>query len=206
MKRRKILSAFILLFASLLLMVGLSSCAPDPPTEADALRGQWAVYEFVSATEETSGEAGNGEPGTQETKQLIAIIDIHYTKPGYWFLGSTGEKADLGTIEGLYDIGAPAQLEDGQGFYIKSDRVQKEDGWFAVSLPALPDKENGGMEIRYRFTEKERNTMEAEVYQDGTTGYSETDENTEPRKCVMERLIDYEIEILPISEAVNFSI
>ena len=187
-------------------MVGLSSCAPDPPTDADALRGQWAVYEFVSAAEEASGEAGNAEPVTQETKQLIAIIDIQHTKPGHWFFGNTGEKADLGTIEELYDIGAPAQLNDRQGFYIKSDRAQKEDGWFVVSLPALSDEKIEGMEIRYRFTDKERNTMEAEVYQDGTTGYSETDENTEPRKCVMERLIDYEIEILPISEAVNFSI
>lgn len=208
MKRRKTVSIFIQLLAAFLLIAGLSSCKdPGSSTLAEeALRGQWAVYEFVSATEEeTSGEEGNAELGTQETKQLTAIIDIHYTKPGYWFFGSTGEKADLGTIEGLYDIGAPAQLEDGQGYYIKSDRVQKEDGWFAVSFPALPDEEIGGMEIRYRFTDKERNTMEAEVYQEETAGGSEAEENTEPIKCVMERLIDCEIEILPISEAVNFS-
>lgn len=62
-------------------------------------------------------------------------------------------------------------------------------------------RNSGGMEIRYRFTDKERNTMEAEVYQEGIAGDSEAEENTEPRKCVMERLIDHEIEILPISEA-----
>lgn len=147
MKRRKTVSIFIQLFAAFLLIAGLSSCKdPGSSTLAEeALRGQWAVYEFVSATEEeTSGEEGNAELGTQETKQLTAIIDIQHTKPGYWFFGNAGEKADLGTIEELYDIGEPAQLFDRQGFYIKSDRAQKEDGWFVVSLPALSDEKFGG--------------------------------------------------------------
>ena len=77
MKRRKNGTALILLFVSLLLLVGLTSCAPDPPTDADALRGQWAVYANVD------------DPDTPEKEEEFdgVIIDIQYTVPGYWCFG-----------------------------------------------------------------------------------------------------------------------
>ena len=187
MKRRKTVSALILLLVAILMLTGLSSCKdpePEPLTDEEALRGQWAMYvvEEPDTGNQTGTETEAAAPSTQEKEKFTGfIIDIQYTLPGYWF-------------RGYYEIDEPASEDDSkpvnpeeiteltEGFFIKSDRTQQEDGWFVVSLPALSDEKIEGMEIRYRFTDKERNTMEAEVYQDGTTGYSETDENTE-RDC-----------------------
>ena len=201
MKKRKTVSALILLLAAILMITGLSSCKdpePDPLTDEEALRGQWAVYELVEEPDtgdQTGTETEAIVPGTQEKERFAeAIIDIQYTKPGYWFMGYVESKTDPENIKVLYDIGAPAQLDiTGQGFYIESKRTQEEDGWFVVSLPALPEGEIGEMKIRYKFADEERNTMEAEVI---------FPENEGSLKCIMRRL-NHVIEILPLSEAEN---
>ena len=70
MKRRKNGTALILLFAALLLLVGLTSCAPDPPTDADALRGQWAVYFDDPDTPEKEEEFD-----AQQVKAILNLLD-----------------------------------------------------------------------------------------------------------------------------------
>ena len=195
MKRRKTVSALILLLAAILMLTGLSSCKdpePEPLTDEEALRGQWAVYELVEEPDtgnQTGTETEAIAPGTQEKEEFTGfIIDIQYTKPGYWFYGQarSGE-TDPENIEVFYDVGDNPESAAGKdmdvGFYISSDRTQEEDGWFTVSASPLED----GIKIRYRFTDEERNTMEAEV---GSL------------KCIMRRL-NHVIEILPLSEAEN---
>ena len=178
MKRRKTVSVLILLLVAILMLTGLSSCKdpePEPLTDEEALRGQWAVYylEEPGTEEQTSGEPGSADTGTQE-KEIFAgnIIDIQYTKPGYWFYGQarSGE-TDPENIEVFYDVGDNPESAAGKdmdvGFYISSDRTQEEDGWFTVSASPLED----GIKIRYRFTDEERNTMEAEVSDAGDDTY-----------------------------------
>ena len=214
MKRRKTVSALILLLAALLMLTGLSSCKdpePEPLTDEEALRGQWAVY-VVSP--DTGAKTGTGTgaivPGTQEKEEFAGfIIDIQYTKPGYWFFGleMSGE-TDPENIEVFYDVGDNPETASGAdgknvGFYISSNRTQEEDGWFVVSASYRGD----GTKIRYRFTDEERNTMEAEVYDekpepDSEAENSETEENTDTDNYIMRRL-NHVIEILPLSEAEN---
>ena len=74
------------------------------------------------------------------------LIDIQHTLPEYWIIVYTTE-------EHVY------------GGAVKSDRTETEDGWFVISWdPSDPDT----MIIKYRFTDEERNTLEAEVSMDET--------------------------------------
>ena len=186
MKRRKNGTALIMLFAALLLMVGLSSCTPDPPTDADALRGQWAVYLNVEDSE------------TQEMKEEFNgyIIDIQYTWPGYWFFGhgtSDSSKSDP-TAPDTEPLDPYKIDEVTQGYFIKSNRTQsKEDGSFTVSSSV------SGVNVEYKFIDADRNTMEAKVKFIDETGsgdgsQSEGTENSEV-VVIMKRLIDHEIKI-----------
>ena len=179
MKRRKNGTALILLFAALLLMVGLSSCAPDPPTDADALRGQWAVYSNVE------------DPVTQEMKEESDgfIIDIQYTVPGYWcwgFVTSDSKPFDPYEIDEVTAV-----------YFIKSNRTQSnEDGSFTISYTVGSET----LIVEYRFIDAERNTMEAKVTHIDESGsedgsQSEGTENSEPDVVIMKKLIDHEIKI-----------
>ncbi len=179
MKRRKNGTALILLFAALLLMVGLSSCAPDPPTDADALRGQWAVYSNVE------------DPVTQEMKEESDgfIIDIQYTVPGYWcwgFVTSDSKPFDPYEIDEVTAV-----------YFIKSNRTQSnEDGSFTISYTVGSET----LIVEYRFIDAERNTMEAKmthIYESGSEDGSQSEgtENSEPDVVIMKRIIDHEIKI-----------
>ncbi len=191
MKRRKTVSALILLLAVLLMIAGLSSCKdpePEPLTDEEALRGQWAVY--VSEESDTGTETETADPETQQTEMFSGfIIDIQYTLPGYWFFGY----APVGTPD---DESMPSTLEEitelTEGHFTKSNRVHEEDGWFVISRPT--DNPDGTKtKIRYRFTDEERNTMEAEVYDEKPesappAGNPDTEENTDTDKYIMRRL------------------
>ena len=133
------------------------------PTDKELLEGQWAVY-----YQSPSDSSGDFQP------YEYLLIDIQHTLSEYWIIVYTDEDP---VIE------AP----------VKSDRTETEDGWFVVSLPALPEGEIGEMKIRYKFADEERNTMEAEVI---------FPENEGSLKCIMRRL-NHVIEILPLSEAEN---
>ena len=129
MKRRKNGTALILLFASLLLLVGLTSCAPDPPTDAEALRGQWAVYFNVE------------DPVTQEMKEEFGdvIIDIQYTVPGYWCFGFvTSDSSSTAPDSEPLD---PYEIDEATAaYFIKSNRTQSnEDGSFTISSTGESD-------------------------------------------------------------------
>ena len=196
MKRRKTAPALILLLAAILILTGLSSCKdpePEPLTDAEALRGQWAVYslEEPGTEEQTSGEPGSADTGTQE-KEIFAeiIIDIQYTLPGYWFAGfyidENASENDPKPVD-------PEEITElTEGYFIKSDRTQNQDGWFVISMPT--DNPDGPKtKIRYRFTDEERNTMEAEVYEEKPeptppAENPDTEENTDTGKCIMRRL------------------
>ncbi len=184
MKRRKNGTALIMLFAALLLMVGLSSCAPDPPTDADALRGQWAVYD--------------DDPDTLEKEEefVDVIIDIQYTVPGYWCFGFvTSDSSSTDSDSKPLD---PYEIDEATAaYFIKSNRTQsKEDGSFAISFTV----ESETLIVEYRFIDAERNTMEAKVKFIDETGsgdvsQSEGTENSEPDVVIMKKLIDHEIKI-----------
>ena len=97
MKRRKTASALILLLAAILMLTGLSSCKdpePAPLTDEEALRGQWAVY--------ISEESKEGNQTDTETEVFAGIIDIQYTKPGYWLLCIVYDAEGPETIDKIY--------------------------------------------------------------------------------------------------------
>ena len=186
MKRRKNGTALILLFAALLLMVGLSSCAHDPPTDADALRGQWAVYSNVE------------DPVTQEMKEEFdgLIIDIQYTVPGYWCWGFV--TSDSSSTDPDPEPLDPYEIDEvTAAYFIKSNRTQSnEDGSFTISYTVDSDT----LIVEYRFIDAERNTMEAKVTHIDESGsedgsQSEGTENSEPDVVIMKKLIDHEIKI-----------
>ena len=185
MKRRKNGTALILLFAALLLMmVGLISCAPDPPTDADALRGQWAVYVNVD------------DPDTPEKEEefVDAIIDIQYTMPGYWCLGFV--TSDSSSTDPDSEPLDPYEIDEVTArYFIKSNRTQSnEDGSFTISSTV----ESETFSVEYRFIDAERNTMEAKVKfidetESGDSSQSEGTENSDV--VIMKKLIDHEIKI-----------
>lgn len=184
MKRRKNGTALILLFAALLLMVGLSSCAPDPPTDAEALRGQWAVYFDDPDTPEKEEEFGD------------VIIDIQYTVPGYWCFGFV--TSDSSSTDPDSEPLDPYEIDEATAaYFIKSNRTQSnEDGSFTISSTV----ESETLIVEYRFIDAERNTMEAKVTFIDETGsgdgsQSEGTENSEPDVVIMKKLIDHEIKI-----------
>ncbi len=194
MKKRKNTTAFVLFLAALFLLLGFSSCSapePNPPlTDEEALRGQWAVYADVGAS---NGKGSSDEPGTTGEPELEfygVIIDIEYTLPGYWLAGmdfaeptdpSESEPIDSSESEPIdpYKI-----TEITGGSFIKSNRTQsKEDGSFSVSYPAYT--------IEYKFIDAERNTMEAKVIENDVS----QSEDTENEVYIMKRLIDHEIKV-----------
>lgn len=189
MKKRKNTTAFILFLAALFLLLGFSSCSapePDPPlTDEEALRGQWAVYADVGAS---NGTGTSDEPGaTGETELEFRIIDIEYTLPGYWLMGLEFETEPTDP----YKI-----TEITGGLFIKSNRTQsKEDGSFTVSVENFT--------VEYKFIDAERNTMEAKVmfFSDSeNTGSGDVSqlvgtENSEVEVYIMKRLIDHEIKV-----------
>lgn len=119
---KKLRSALSLL-GGVALIIFLTSCPGSPNISAEALAGQWMAT----------------------IDDLKFIIDIQYTKPGYWIMGELDETSS--TIVKT----TPA---------IESNRTQEEDGWFVVSY-WVP--EEGKREIRYRFKDGDPNILEAAV-------------------------------------------
>ena len=124
---KKLRSALSLL-VGVALIIFLTSCPGSPNISAEALVGQWM------ATIDDSSKT---------------IIDIQYTKPGYWIMGELDETSNT-IVETT-----PA---------IESNRTQEEEGWFVVSY-WVP--EEGKTEIRYRFKDGDPNILEAVVYSTG---------------------------------------
>lgn len=190
MKKRKNTTAFILFLAALFLLLGFSSCsapAPDPPlTDEEALRGQWAVYEYPDVSSPEGAGSSDEPEATGETELEFSgiIIDIEYTLPGYWLPGLAFETEPIDP----YKI-----TEITGGYFIKSNRTQsKEDGGFTVSSSIGGEN----LTVEYKFIDAERNTMEAKVmrFSDSENDVSQS-ENTENEVCIMKRLIDHEIKV-----------
>lgn len=199
MKKRKNTTAFVLFLAALFLLLGFSSCSapePNPPlTDEEALRGQWAVYADVGAS---NGKGTSDEPGTTGEPKLEfnGIIDIEYTLPGYWLMGMSFEPEPTDPSESE-PIDPYKITEITGGFFIKSNRTQsKEDGSFTVSGSI----EGDNISIEYKFIDAERNTMEAKVMffsdsENTGSGDVSQSEGTENEVYIMKRLIDHEIKV-----------
>ena len=199
MKKRKNTTAFVLFLAALFLLLGFSSCSapePNPPlTDEEALRGQWAVYADVGAS---NGTGTSDEPGTTGEPKLEfnGIIDIEYTLPGYWLMGMAFEPEPTDSSESE-PIDPYKITEITGGFFIKSNRTQsKEDGSFTVSGSI----EGDNISIEYKFIDAERNTMEAKVMffsdsENTGSGDVSQSEGTENEVYIMKRLIDHEIKV-----------
>lgn len=82
---------------------------------------------------------------TQEMKFDKFVIDIQYTEPGYWIMADMQDISD--------------SIAHSVGFKVQSNRTLQEDGWFVVSFSEAEDLL---FEIRYRFRDSDRNTLEAE--------------------------------------------
>ena len=95
------------------------------------MKGQWFVYEVPD--------------GAQQMDYSGFVIDIQYTKPGYWIMAI------------MPDISGSVAFS--KGGEILSNRILKEDGWFVVSV----SEAEGGYEIRYRFRDSDRNTLETHI-------------------------------------------
>lgn len=126
-----------------------------PVTESFTLTARWTI-------ESSGGGGGGGSVPTD--KELLegqwtisiqnpsgdfepydeGLIDIQHTLSEYWIVVYLDEDPV---------IGAP----------VKSDRTETEDGWFVVSFDALAPE----AEIKYRFVDDERNTLEAEISREG---------------------------------------
>lgn len=192
MKKRKNTTAFVLFLAALFLLLGFSSCSapePNPPlTDEEALRGQWAVYADVGASNGTGTSDEPGTTGEPELKFYGVIIDIEYTLPGYWLAGMAFEPEPTDSSESE-PIDPYKITEITGGYFIKSNRTQsKEDGSFSVSYPAYT--------IEYKFIDAERNTMEAKLmpFSDSENDVSQS-EDTENEVVYMKRLIDHKIKV-----------
>ena len=224
MKKRKNTTAFVLFLAALFLLLGFSSCSapePNPPlTDEEALRGQWAVY--YADVGASNGTGTSDEPGTTGEPELEfgGIIDIEYTLPGYWLMGfdfeseptdpSESEPIDPSESEPI-DPSESEPIDPSEsepidpykiteitgGYFIKSNRTQsKVDGSFSVSFSV----EGIGYTIEYKFTDAERNTMEAKVMplsdpENAGSGEVSQSEGTENEVYIMKRLIDHEIKV-----------
>ena len=82
---------------------------------------------------------------TQEMEFGHFVIDIQYTAPGYWIMAYMQDISDTIAYSG--------------GPRVPSNRTLQEDGWFVVTA----SDENGVLEIRYRFRDSDRNTLETHI-------------------------------------------
>ena len=89
---------------------------------------------------------------TQEMEFYNFVIDIQYTAPRYWIVAYIKDISD--------------SIAHSGGFKVQSNRALQEDGWFVVSVSEAEDP----FEIRYRFRDSDRNTLEAEYRITGVEG------------------------------------
>ena len=89
---------------------------------------------------------------TQKMEFYNFVIDIQYTAPGYWIMAQIEDISDSIAYSG--------------GFKVQSNRTLQEDGWFVVSVSVAEDL----FEIRYRFRDSDRKTLEAEYRITGVQG------------------------------------
>ena len=111
----------------------------NPPAipDEEALTGQWLVYYLL-------------DDETQEMEFGNFVIDIQYTAPGYWIMAYMKNISD--------------SIAHSGGFKVQSNRTLQEDGWFVVSVSEAEDLL---FEIRYRFRDSDRNTLDAEYHEAG---------------------------------------
>ncbi len=166
MKRKSILQLIVILLAVMIAMFSFTACddnpnAPpetgeeqtgnpddNPPVLSDeeALKGQWFVY---------------GVPEEAQQMYFLGIvIDIQYTKPGYWIIA---EMTDVSDTNAVIRMGFESNRED-------------HDGGWRVSL-ALED---GSGTITYKFKDSDRNTLETTLIQ--TYGSESSESQLELRR------------------------
>ena len=157
MKRKSTLQLIVILLAVMIALFSFTACDDNPnaPPETgeeqtgnpddnppaipdeEALTGQWLVYYLL-------------DDETQEMEFGNFVIDIQYTAPGYWIMAYMKNISD--------------SIAHSGGFKVQSNRTLQEDGWFVVSVSEAEDLL---FEIRYRFRDSDRNTLDAEYHEAG---------------------------------------
>ena len=155
MKRKSILQLIVILLAVMIAMFSFTACDDNPnapPETGEEQTGNPDDNPPVLSDE----EALKGQwfvywldDETQEMEFANFVIDIQYTEPGYWIMAH------------MPDISDPIAYSGGPK--VPSNRTLREDGWFVVSVPEAED----GFEIRYRFRDSDRNTLDAEIHDAG---------------------------------------
>ena len=159
MKRKSTLQLIVILLAVMFALFSFTACKDNPnapPETGEEQTGNPDDNPPVLSDE----EALKGQwfvyvvpYGEQQMKFSGYVIDIQYTEPGYW-------------ISAQMTDGSDTNAEILWGF--ESNRTRQDDGWFVVTT----SEAEGGYEIRYRFKDSDRNTLETKVIiTDGSDSY-----------------------------------
>ena len=150
MKRKSTLQLIVILLAVMIALFSFTACDDNPNAPPET-------------GEEQAGNPDDNPPAIPDEEALTgqwlvyllddetqkmefgkSVIDIQYTAPGYWIMAYMKNISD-----------STANLG---GFKVQSNRTLQEDGWFVVTASVEEDD----YEIRYRFMDSDRNTLEAE--------------------------------------------
>lgn len=169
MKRKSTLQLIVILLAVMIALFSFTACDDNPNAPPETGEEQTGNPDDNPNAPET-GEEQTGNPDdnppvlsdeealkgqwfvywlddeTQEMQFYGDVIDIQYTAPGYWIIAF------------MPDISGSVAFSGGSKFL--SNRILKEDGWFVISV----SEADGGYEIRYRFKDSDRNTLETEEH------------------------------------------
>lgn len=150
MKRKSTLQLIVILLAVMIALFSFTACDDNPNAPPETGEEQTGNPDDNPPTIPDE-EALTGQwlvymldDETQEMEFFGVVIDIQYTAPGYWIMAYMQDISD--------------SIAHSGGFKVQSNRALQEDGWFVVTA----SHEIGGFEIRYRFRESDRNTLEAE--------------------------------------------
>ena len=146
MKRKSTLQLIFILLAVMIAMFPFTSCDDNPNAPPETGGNPDDNPPVLSDEEALKGQwfVYWLDDETQEMEFGHFVIDIQYTAPGYWIMAY------------MPDISDPIAYSGGPK--VPSNRTLREDGWFVISV----SEAEVSYEIRYRFKDSDRNTLEAE--------------------------------------------
>ena len=147
MKRKSTLQLIFILLAVMIAMFPFTSCDDNPNAPPETGGNPDDNPPVLSDEEALMGQwlvYYMLDDETQEMEFANFVIDIQYTASGYWIMAY------------MPDISDPIAYSGGPK--VPSNRTLREDGWFVISV----SEAEVSYEIRYRFKDSDRNTLEAE--------------------------------------------
>ena len=151
MKRKSTLQLIVILLAVMIALFSFTACNDNPNAPPETGEEQTGNPDdnppAISDEEALKGQwfVYWLDDETQEMEFHNFVIDIQHTEPGYWIMAQMVDGSDT-------NAKILARFE--------SNRTRQDDGWFVISVP----EEEGGYEIRYRFKDSDRNTLETEEH------------------------------------------